>query len=193
MSYGNGVNGFEVFGRDANAITWINTDSQLNIGRNYVFNGVFNQVFVALHSEMATDQNGIIFTGSTSNIGSIYSEPRPPFTSPAIIFDENSKLNDVYLLNGRLVEDRGQSNRWTFYAADAGTGISGTTEQSIAATLQEATNSNGSDYATDDYLGDCNEWARGKLRFFQGSTGQKDSALVCAKDSADVYAWRTAY
>lgn len=39
----------------------------------------------------------------------------------------------------------------------------------------------------------CNDTTRGTFWFFQGGTGVKDTAQVCAKDAFNAYAWRTLY
>jgi len=39
----------------------------------------------------------------------------------------------------------------------------------------------------------CDANKRGTLWFTQGAAGVKDSMQVCAKDAANVYAWRTLY
>lgn len=42
-------------------------------------------------------------------------------------------------------------------------------------------------------LGTCDSSLRGTLRFVEGTAGVKDRLMVCAKDAADSYAWRTIY
>lgn len=42
-------------------------------------------------------------------------------------------------------------------------------------------------------IGTCDAARRGILRFYEGGAGVKDRLVVCAKDAAGVYAWRTLY
>jgi hypothetical protein len=39
----------------------------------------------------------------------------------------------------------------------------------------------------------CSATTRGEFWFVQGPSNTKDSVSVCAKDAANVYAWRTVY
>jgi hypothetical protein len=107
-------------------ITLIVADAQFNTKGNYLFTGVSGVVFLGVHSAMATDKVGVSFVTSSGTWGSLYTEPHTPFTAPAVSFDATSVNNNLFLLNGRSVNDAGLGNQWYFAAPDAGVGVSGT-------------------------------------------------------------------
>jgi hypothetical protein len=122
----NGGWGFSTFGVNASVITFIGTDAQFNTTGNYLFTGVSDEVFLGVHSAMATDTVGVSFVASGGTWGTLYTEPHTPFTAAAVSFDATSVNNNIFLLNGRRVADAGLGNQWYFAAPDAGVGVTGT-------------------------------------------------------------------
>jgi hypothetical protein len=111
-------NGFNIFGSNANNLSIVATDSINNGGTAYVINGAIDEEFVGAGAQAATDKVNFVFTASTGNHGSIYSEPKTPFAASAVSFDATSSWNDLYLMNGRAVTDNGLGNSWYFGAGD---------------------------------------------------------------------------